>query len=206
VRHAGLQAEPEPEYYVDLRNTPLPAAVRPYFVVRVRADAASMAPAVRAIVRQLDPRLGVDLNLEPMADIVSKSVARPRFQMALLSTFAAVALILAGIGVYGVMAYSVEQRTREIGVRMALGATGGNVVRLVLGQGLAITAAGMALGLVGAFAATRLLNAMLFRLTPLDPLTFVLAPLTLGVVASLAAYLPARRAAMVDPIVALRSE
>jgi ABC-type antimicrobial peptide transport system permease subunit len=100
----------------------------------------------------------------------------------------------------------VEQRTREIGVRMALGATGGNVVRLVLGQGLAITAAGMALGLAGAFAATRLLNAMLFRLTPLDPLTFVLAPLTLGVVASLAAYLPARRAAMVDPIVALRSE
>jgi putative ABC transport system permease protein len=206
VRHAGLQAEPEPEYYVDLRNTPLPAAVRPYFVVRIRADAASVAPAVRAIVRQLDPRLGVDLNLEPMADIVSKSVARPRFQMALLSTFAAVALILAGIGVYGVMAYSVEQRTREIGVRMALGATGGNVVRLVLAQGLAITAAGMALGLAGAFAATRLLNAMLFRLTPLDPLTFVLAPLTLGVVASLAAYLPARRAATVDPVVALRSE
>jgi predicted permease len=206
VRHAGLQAEAEPEYYVDLRNTPLPATVRPYFVVRTRADAASVAPAVRGIVRQLDPRLGVDLNLESMADIVSKSVARPRFQMALLSTLATVALILAGIGVYGVMAYFVEQRAREIGIRVALGATGGSVMRLVLGQGLAITGAGMALGLGAAFAATRLLHAMLFRLTPLDPLTFVLAPLTLGLVASIAAFLPARRAAKVDPIVALRSE
>jgi len=206
VRHAGLHAEAEPEYYVDLRNTALPATVRPYVVVRTRADPAGLAPAIRAIVRQLDPRLGVDLNLKPMADIVSESVARPRFQMALLSAFATIALILAGIGVYGVMAYSVEQRTREIGVRVALGASGGDVVRLVLSQGIAITGAGIALGLAEAAAVTRLLDAMLFGLTPLDPLTFVVAPLTLGVVASIAAYLPARRAAKVDPIVALRSD
>ena len=206
VRHAGLHAEPEPEYYVDLRNTALPATVRPYFVVRTRADPAGLAAAIRAIVRQLDPRLGVDLNLKPMTDIVSESVQRPRFQVALSSAFATIALILAGIGVYGVMAYSVEQRTREIGVRVALGAAGGDVVRLVLSQGIAITGAGIALGLAGAAAVTRLLGAMLFGLTPLDPLTFIAAPLTLGVVASIAAYLPARRAAKVDPIVALRSD
>ena len=206
MRHAGLHAEAEPEYYVDLRDTALPAAVRPYFVVRTRADPAGLAPAIRAIVRQLDPRLGVDLNLKPMADIVSESVARPRFQMALLSAFATIALILAGIGVYGVMAYSVEQRTHEIGLRVALGAAGGDVVRLVLSQGIAITGAGIALGLAGAAAVTRLLDAMLFGLTPTDPITFAVAPLTLGVVASIAAYLPARRAAKVDPIVALRSD
>jgi predicted permease len=206
VRHAGLHAEAEPEYYVDLRNTALAATVRPYFVVRTRADPAGLAPTIRAVVRQLDAELGVDLNLTPMADIVSESVGRPRFQMALLSAFATMALILAAIGVYGVMAYSVEQRTREIGVRVALGAAAGDVMRLVLRQGLAITGAGMAIGLGVAAAVTRLLDAMLFGLTPLDPLTFVVGPFTLGAVATIAAYLPARRAAQVDPIVALRCD
>ena len=191
---------------MDLRNTPLAATVRPYFVVRTDAAPEGLAPAIRTVVRQLDPELGVDLNLKPMADIVSESVARPRFQMALLSAFAGIALILAAIGVFGVMAYSVEQRTREIGVRVALGASSADVMRLVLRQGIAIIGAGVALGIAAATAVTRLLDAMLFALTPLDPLTFVLGPLTLGAVATVAAYLPARRATRVDPIVALRCD
>ena len=206
VRHAGLHAAAEPEYYVDLRNTALAATIRPYFVVRTAAEPAALASTIRSVVRQLDPRLGVDLNPKAMTDIVSESVTRPRFQALLVTAFAAIALILAAIGVYGVMAYTVEQRTREIGIRIALGGARSTVMRLILGRCATITLSGVALGLLGAAAVTRYLESMLFGLTPLDPITFALGPLTLGIVATLAAFLPARHATNVDPVVALRCE
>jgi ABC-type antimicrobial peptide transport system permease subunit len=148
----------------------------------------------------------VDLNPKAMTDIVAESVTRPRFQALLVTAFAAIALILAAIGVYGVMAYTVEQRTREIGIRIALGAASSTVMRLILGRCAAITISGVALGLLGAAAVTRYLESMLFGLTPLDPITFALGPLTLGIVATLAAFLPARHATNVDPVVALRCD
>jgi predicted permease len=206
VRHAGLHTAAEPEYYVDLRNTALAATIRPYFVVRTVTESGAIAPTIRSVVRQVDPSLGVDLNPKPMIDIVSESVTRPRFQALLLTAFAGVALILAAIGVYGLMAYTVEQRTREIGIRMALGAAPSTVMWLVLGRGTTVTAAGVAVGLLGAAAVTRYLETMLFGLTRLDPITFALGPLTLAVVAAIAAFLPARRATKVDPLVALRCE
>jgi putative ABC transport system permease protein len=141
-----------------------------------------------------------------MSDIVSASVTRPRFYTVLFGTFAAIAIALAAIGIYGVMAHSVAQRTREIGIRLALGARRGQVLALVLKQGLLLTLAGVTIGLGGAAAATRYLEGMLFGLTPLDPPTFALVSLLLTLVATLATYVPARRATRVDPVQALRTE
>ena len=134
------------------------------------------------------------------------SLARPRFYAVMLGVFAGVACVLAAIGIYGVLAYAVAQRTREIGIRMALGAQRVQVLALVLRSGAFLTIAGIALGLAGAAAGTRLLQGMLFGITPLDPQTFVAVSVLFGAVATLASYLPARRATRVDPMVALRSE
>jgi putative ABC transport system permease protein len=206
VRHAGLQAEIQPEYYVDLREFALSEATRPYFAVRTRGDTADLVPTIRSVVRQIDARAGVDLNLARMSDIVSASVTRPRFYTALLSTFAAIAVALAVIGIYGVMAHSVAQRTREIGIRVALGARRSQILALVLRQGIALTLAGICIGLAGAAAITRYLEGMLFGLTPLDPATFVAVSVMLAMIATAASYVPARRATKVDPLVALRCE
>jgi putative ABC transport system permease protein len=142
----------------------------------------------------------------PMDRLVASSVARPRFYAVLLGVFAGVAGLLAAIGIYGMLAYAVTQRTQEIGIRMALGAQRWNVLALVLGKGVILTTVGIALGLAGAAATTRLLQSMLFGVAPLDPTTFITVSLMFGVVATLASYIPARRATMVDPMVALRSE
>jgi putative ABC transport system permease protein len=206
VRHAGLQADVRPEYYVELREFALGNSVKPYVVVRTGGESTDLLSMVRAVVRQIDPQVGIDLNAAAMSDIVSASVTRPRFYTVLFGTFAAIAIALAAIGIYGVMAHSVAQRTREIGIRLALGARRGQVLALVLKQGLLLTLAGVTIGLGGAAAATRYLEGMLFGLTPLDPPTFALVSLLLTLVATLATYVPARRATRVDPVQALRTE
>jgi ABC-type antimicrobial peptide transport system permease subunit len=141
-----------------------------------------------------------------MREVLGERVARPRFNMALLSSYAALALILAIIGIYGVVSYSVTQRTREIGVRMALGAESRAVLRMVLGEGAVLAGAGIALGLLGSFAATRVLKSYLFGVPPHDGLTFAAVSMLLLGVCLAASYFPARRAARVDPMAALRHE
>jgi len=141
-----------------------------------------------------------------MDQLVSTTIARPRMYAVLLTIFAGVGVVLAAVGIYGVLAYSVSQRTREIGIRMALGAQRSSVVALVLGESAALTAVGIALGVAGAAAATRYLEGMLFGLTPLDPATFVAVSLLFAAVAALAAWVPARRATAVSPLTALRCE
>ena len=145
-------------------------------------------------------------NVRAMTAVIQKSVSPQRLRMSLLGLFAIVALTLACVGIYGVMAYSVAQRTHEIGIRMALGAHPRRILQVILRQGFALALTGCALGLAGAFAVTRLLSSMLYGVSPRDAATFVGIPLLLLVVALLASYLPARRAMQVDPMVALRYE
>ena len=175
------------------------------FAIRTKGDPAAAIPAVSRIVRAVDRNAGIE-SILPMEHLVASNIARQRFYAVLLSVFAGIAGILAAIGVYGVLAYAVVQRTREIGIRMALGAQRAQVLALVLRHGLTLAALGIALGLGGAVATTRLLQGMLFGITPLDPLTFAAVSLLFGLVATLASYLPARRATTVDPMIALRSE
>jgi putative ABC transport system permease protein len=175
------------------------------FSVRTRGDAAAAAPAVSQIVRDADPNAGIDAIL-PLERLAVGSVARPRFYAVLLGVFAGVAGVLAVIGVYGVLAYGVRQRTREIGIRMALGAQRWQVLASVMGRGLLLTSAGLVAGVAIASASARLLQGMLFGVEPLDRLTFVAVSLLFGVVAAIASYVPARRATRVDPIVVLRHD
>ena len=175
------------------------------FALRTSGDPASAVPQVRQIVSAVDPNIGIDAIL-PMIRLEGSSLARERFYAVMLGAFAGVAGVLAAIGIYGVLAYAVMQRTQEIGIRMALGAQRAQVLALVLRKGVILTTIGVALGLVGAAAGTRFLQGMLFGITPLDPTTFLAVSLMFGLVATLASYVPARRATKVDPIVALRSE
>ena len=175
------------------------------FAVRTTNDPASHIPAVRETIAGLDPSIGIDA-IAPMTDLEASSTARERFYAVLLSVFASVAALLAAIGIYGVLAYAVVQRTQEIGVRMALGARRAQVLRLVMRRGLILTAIGLVFGLVGAAASARYLQSMLFGIEPLDLRTFAQVAIAFTAIAMLASYLPARRAATIDPIVALRQE
>jgi predicted permease len=172
--------------------------------VRTSGEPTMMATAVRREVQSLDPNLAV--NLQSLKEVLVGSLFAARMGAVLLAIFGSLALLLAGIGLYGVMSYAVSRRTREIGIRMALGAQTGNVLRLVIKEGLMLVGGGVSAGLLVAFAVTRLLVSFLYGVSPLDWITFVAIPVVLGLVALLASYLPARRAARVDPIIALRCE
>jgi putative ABC transport system permease protein len=182
-----------------------PDVIRPSLLVRSGLPFASIAESLRNRIAEYDPTLLV-LRVRPMDDVVSGALSRPRFNLVLLSSFALVALVLAAVGIYGVLASLVAQRTREIGIRMAHGARAGDVVRLMIREGMMPVLAGGFLGLVVSLAATRALRALLFGVTPLDPISLAGAPLLLATVALAACYLPARRASRVDPLVALRDE
>ena len=175
------------------------------FAVRMRGDPGSAIPVVSQSVRAVDPDVGIDAMI-PMERLAASVVARPRFYMVMLGAFAGVAAALAAIGIYGVLTYLVLQRTREIGMRMALGARRQQVLTLILGRGARLTVLGLALGLAGAAAAARVLRSMLFGVSALDPQTFPAVSVLFTLAALLASYLPALRASKVDPMEALRSE
>jgi putative ABC transport system permease protein len=205
TKNAGMDKPGGPELYFAARQVNEFLDSNISFVVRGANDSTPLEGSIRGAVRELDPTLPV-YNLWSMNEVVSKSMVQPRFLALLLATFSGIALFLAAIGIYGVMAYSVAQRTQEIGVRMALGARPLHVLRLVFGQSLGMLLVGVAIGLAGAFALTRLMRTLLFEITATDPLTYVSVIGLLTVVALLACYIPARRAAKVDPLIALRYE
>jgi hypothetical protein len=203
VRERSLEKPPRPTIYVNYRQRPQ-ATYNFSAVVRTAGDPASVIASARKIVRDLDP--DVPPSTSSFTTIFAASTSARRFNLVLFGIFAGTALLLAIAGIYGVLAYSVARRTREMGVRMALGATAANVMRLVLGQAAITTGIGVVLGLAGSFILMRSLRSMLYEVGAADPLTFAAVALLLLIVALLAAYLPARRATRVDPNVALRYE
>jgi len=206
TKNAGMDKPSGPELYLQAHQVAqFGLSTNMNFVVRTDGDPQALAAGVRAAVREIDPSLPV-YGLRPMSEVVARSMVQPRFLSLLLATFSAIALFLAAIGIYGVMAYSVAQRTQEIGVRMALGAQRLHVLRLVFGQGFFLLVIGIVIGLGGAFALTRLMRTLLFEVTATDPLTYSGVVALLTGIALLACYIPARRATKVDPLVALRYE
>ena len=202
VRQYGLDQEAIAQVYLPLRQATGGVAGR--VLVRTKGDAFEAAGIIRNVIHQLDPEMPVE-NVNTLAELRSTSLARPRLTATLLAIFAALALFVTLAGITGVIATSVSERTREFGIRMALGAEAGSVVRMVLGQGMALVLAGLALGMAGAVFATRVLSGFLFEIQPTDPLTLVGVALVLLGVAAVACFLPARRATLVQPTVALRS-
>jgi ABC-type antimicrobial peptide transport system permease subunit len=174
-------------------------------MVRLAGDPLAFAPTLRKTMREIEPAL-VLAAVEPLDDTMAKSTAERRFMMIVLGVFAGVTLLLAVIGVHGLLSYTVAQRTRELGIRMALGADRRRVRSLVLGQGIRLTLLGAGLGVLGAFATTRVLTSLLYGTSPADPIAIGGAIVLLAVVTLVASWLPARRAAATDPAVVLRTE
>jgi putative ABC transport system permease protein len=202
VRHSRLDVDTDKIVYLPHLQIPVNGLA---LVVRAAANPESLAGPVRSKVREIDPDLPV-VKVITMEDVVGQSVWQPRLYSILFGIFAVVALLLATVGIYGVMSYTVTTRTREFGVRMALGAQSGDLLRLIMGQGMRLAFLGIVIGLLGAFALTRLLKNLLFEVTATDPLTFALITALLTLVVLAACWLPARRATKVDPLVALRYE
>jgi putative ABC transport system permease protein len=203
VRHNGLDEEEQPEYYNPFFQMP---DRQINLVVRsANADPASLTSIVRGAIKSVDKDQLI-WEVKTMNERISQSVAPRRFQMTLLGVFAALALVLASIGIYGVMSYAVTQRTHEIGLRMALGAQTRDVLRLVVGQGMMLAGIGIVAGLAAALALTRVMASLLYGVSATDPMTFAGIALLLSAVALLACYIPARRATRVDPMIALRYE
>ncbi|HEY3241940.1 MAG TPA: ABC transporter permease [Phycisphaerae bacterium] len=204
VRHEGLDGETKPEMYVPIEQAPNTES-SPTIVIRTALDTGAAAAELREAVAAIDRAMPVD-RIQTMEQLVSGSVAQPRFRTVILAAFSMLALVMASIGIYGVMSYLVIQRTREFGIRVSMGATRADVLRLVLGRAAALIGVGTCVGLAGSVGLVRLIAKLLFGTAPLDPLTFAAAPALLAAVALAASYLPAWRAARVDPIVALRYE
>jgi putative ABC transport system permease protein len=202
VRHNGLDAEPKPEMFYPSLQSPLPFMT---LMVRSTTDEKNLTAAIQREIRAVDADQPV-FSIKTMDQLVAESVSSRRLNMILLTTFALVALTLAALGIYGVMAYSVSQRTHEIGVRIALGAQPRDVLKMVVGQGMMLTLIGVGIGLIAAFALTRLMTSLLYGVTATDPWTFTAVAVVLSLVALLASFIPARRATKVDPMVALRYE
>ena len=206
VHNQALNRDPTADVYVPYRGNPyLFAPTTMTLVLRTVQDEATLAAAIRSTVAAMDRSLPVS-HIRPMAAYVADSSAPQRFNLILLGSFAAIALVLAAAGLYGVMSYLVSQRVREIGIRMALGARPGDVLGLVIGKALALAGVGVAVGMAASWAATKVMSSLLYGVHTRDPLVFSIAPLVLIAVAALASYVPARRASRVDPLVALRME
>jgi putative ABC transport system permease protein len=209
VKHSGPALEARPEVslpYAQLDPEFLTTWSRGiYFVVRGHGVASALVPAVRAAVAAIDPDMSLN-EVQTMASLASEAVSEPRFRTLLLGTFAALAITLASIGVFGVLAYFVTQRTREIGIRIALGASSADILRMVVGRGLVLAGVGLALGLLAAIPLTRSMQSLLFEVNPLDVPTIVMVVIGLAAVAGVASYLPARRALRIEPITALNGE
>jgi putative ABC transport system permease protein len=202
VKQYGLDQETTLQAYEPYTQMPFSSIT---FIVRATAEPSALFQSIRSRLRAVDKDQPLT-SMKLLDEIVSQSTGQRRFSAVLLTAFAGVALVLATVGLYGVMAYLVTQRTHEIGLRMALGAPRANVFRLIVGQGLLLTVLGLVIGLAGAFALTRLMSSMLYETSATDPLTFASIPIALAVVSLFASYVPARRAMKVDPIVALRYE
>jgi len=205
VRNAGPYREPQPEVYWHYLQGARGTSSFPIMVRVRRGDPMAVAASVRAAVRSVDAGVAVT-NVRPMTEVMARSVGRPRFYLTLLSTFAAVALVLAVSGIYGVLSYAVAQRTREFGIRTALGSTALRLLALVTSQGMRLVLLGIVIGLAGGAAVTRLMRSLLHGVSPLDATAWTLATLALAVAGLLAAALPAWRAARADPLVAMRVE
>lgn len=210
VRDGGLNSDPGPTMYIPQAQVPdeanaLNVRITPMaWIVRTRMAPYSVSAAVQEQLRQVS---GLPVSdVRSMEDVVSRSISRQRFNMLLMTVFGASALLLAAIGIYGLMAYAVEQRTQEIGIRLALGASASDVRRLVIGQGMTLALVGVVVGLGSAFGLARVIASLLFGVTPRDPLVFIAAPLVLAAVAFVGVWLPSRRAVAVDPVIALRAE
>jgi putative ABC transport system permease protein len=202
VKQRGLEGESPVQYYIPHRQLSVSTV---FLVARTAVEPASLAGAVRGSIQQVDPELPV-FRVTTMERMVADSMTQRRFSMTLLGVFAFVALILASVGLYGVMSYSVTHRTNEIGIRMALGARTTDVLAMVVGQGMKLSLAGVGTGLAGALALTRVMRTLLFSVSASDPWIYVAVALVLGAVSLVACYVPARRATKVDPIEALRYE
>jgi putative ABC transport system permease protein len=201
---SGLDNEVGPAVYIPISQNTFPNAARSIFlVVRAEGDPVRLAPSIQKELRSMDQEQAL-FQVRPLEEVISNSLSQRRFNSLLLVIFGALAGLMAAVGIYGVIAYSVTQRTNEIGIRLALGAQPKDVLKMILGQGIKLTLIGVAIGLVAAFALTRILSSLLYGVSATDPLTFLGVPLLLTAVAALASYLPARRATKVDPCVALR--
>ncbi|HJX76013.1 MAG TPA: FtsX-like permease family protein, partial [Gaiella sp.] len=201
-KFAGLASETPPAVYPPLWQVPMPSVS---LLVRTTVDPAAATRAVRREVRAIDPQIAL-YDVRTMGEALTRSIGRERFTMLLLGSFAALALLLAVIGVHGVLSYAVEQRRHEMGIRMALGAQRSAVLGMVVRQGMALSLAGIALGVLGALAVTRLLGALLFGVGPTDAVTFMLVIVVIALAAAVASFLPARAAVAIDPATSLRAE
>jgi putative ABC transport system permease protein len=202
IREGSLNKEPEPAIYWSHAREPYSGMA---LVVRTSGDATRFGTAVQKEIRALDPDQPV-ADVRTMKQVIAKSITRPRFNTLLLTIFAGVALVLASVGLYGVMNYSATQRTHEVGIRMALGATRADIMRLVVGNGMMLTLTGIVIGVVASVALTRVMANLLFGITATDLTTFVGVSVVLATVAFIANYIPARRATRVNPVIALRYE
>jgi putative ABC transport system permease protein len=202
IKQGGLDHEGAPEIYLPSDQLPFSSLD---VVLRTSVSPLSLVPTVRAAVHGLDPELPV-AGVRTLEDVVARSISDPRFYMLLLGAFAGIALFLAALGIFGVMSFAVVQRSREIGIRVALGALPGDVLRAILREAMLLAGSGVAVGLIGALGLSQALRRLLFDLSPTDPGTLVVMAVLLSGVALLASYLPARRATRIDPLVALRAE